>query len=50
MGKEKGRKNEKWVKRAGMAGTDAEVWEIVNRGERERGRINEGIEMNEWRE
>lgn len=50
MEKEKGRKNEKWVKRAEMAGRHTEVWEIVDRGERDRRRINEGIEMNKWRE
>lgn len=29
---------------------EGEVWEIVNRERKRRRRINEGIEMEEWRE
>lgn len=43
--------NEKWEKRAKEVKKEGEVWELVNR-ERRRGRkrINEDIEMEEWKE
>lgn len=38
---------EEWTRRAKEAKTEGQVWEII-KGER-RKRMNEGIEMEEWR-
>lgn len=47
--KKKKEENERWEKRVMKVKRKGEVWEIVNR-ERKRRRINEGIEMEKWRE
>ncbi|XP_067207866.1 golgin subfamily A member 6-like protein 22 [Linepithema humile] len=42
--------NEKWGKKAREVKRESEVWEIINRERKRRVRINDGIEMEEWKE
>lgn len=42
--------NERWEKRVAEAKRESDVWEIVNRERRKRGRINEDIKLEEWKE
>lgn len=42
--------NEKWERRAMEVKRESKVWELINRERKKRARINEGIEMEEWKE
>lgn len=46
-GKKK-RKREEWEREVESARTERQVWKIVNRERKNRGRVNESIEMGEW--
>lgn len=47
--RKKKEENNRWEKRAAEARRENEVWEIVNRERKRRIRVNEGIEMEEWK-
>jgi len=47
--RKKKEENEKWEKKVERAKRENEVWEIVNRERRKRRRVNENIEMEEWK-
>lgn len=42
--------NEKWVRRAAEVRTEGQAWEIINRERKSKKKVNEGIEMDVWRE
>jgi len=42
--------NKKWERKIKKARRESEAWEIVNRERRKRKRMNENIEMEEWKE
>lgn len=48
--RKKGKENEWWERKAKEARRENEVWEVVNRERKKSWRVNEGIEMKEWRE
>jgi len=48
--RKKQEENERWEKRIKEVKREGEVWEIINRERGRRGRINEGIAMEEWKE
>lgn len=48
--RKKKEENEKWEKRAMVVKRERKVWELINRERKKRARINEGIEMEEWKE
>lgn len=49
--KEKKREeNERWLREVEKAKTEDKVWEIINKCRRRWKRVNEGIEMGEWKE
>ena len=39
---------EKWEKEVEGVKTEGQVWKVVNRGRKRRGRVEEGIRMEEW--
>ena len=39
---------ERWVREVEGVRTEGQVWKVVNRGRKRRGRVNEGIAMGEW--
>lgn len=47
--RKKRKENEKWARRAAEVRTEGQVWEIVNKERKRRKRVNEGIEMREWK-
>lgn len=47
---ERKKKEEKWERRAMEVKRESKVWELINRERKKRARINEGIEMEEWKE
>ncbi|XP_067212233.1 golgin subfamily A member 6-like protein 6 [Linepithema humile] len=48
--RKKKEENERWEKRAREVKRENEVWEIINRERKRRVKINDGIEMEEWKE
>lgn len=48
--RKKKKENEKWEKRMKEVRRESKVWEIMNRERKKRKRINEGIEVEEWKE
>jgi len=44
------RRRSRWEERIKGVKRESEVWEIINRERRGRGRINEDIDMEEWKE
>lgn len=47
---EKKRRNEEWERRVKEVRRENEVWEIVNRERKGKKRVNEGLEIGEWKE
>lgn len=47
--RKKKEERERIVKEAGEAKTEGKVWKLINKERRRRGRINEDIEMGEWK-
>ena len=41
---------ERWMKEVEGVRTEGEVWKVVNRGRKRKGRVNEGIAMGDWDE
>jgi len=48
--RKKKEENEKWEKAARDVRREKDVWEVINRERKKRKRINEGFEMEEWKE
>lgn len=48
--KKKRELNKEWERRVKEVRRENEVWEIVNRERKGRKRVNEGLEMGEWKE
>lgn len=46
----KEREREKYIKEVKEAKTESQVWEIINRERKGKGRVDERIEMKEWKE
>lgn len=42
--------NDRWEKQVAEARRESEVWKIINRERKKRKGINDGIEMEEWKE
>jgi len=48
--RKKKEENERWEKAAMEVRRDKDVWELINRERKKKRRINEGFEMEEWKE